>query len=188
MRSALRVLAGEHLALRAVGRILAMEAALLQAGRAADAELLALIAEYLEAYPNRIHHPKEEEPLFRLMRERDAAQCAPILDRLLSDHDQETAQAQRLARAVEAYRDGGDGGVLAEIAASYARYLDRHIDVEEQQAFPLAETLLSEEDWMVVDAAFAANDDPLVTGDAPEGRFAGLHRRILSLGAPPPGL
>lgn len=188
MRAALRILAHEHLALRAVGRVLAMEAELLRRGDTADADLLGLIVEYLEAFPNRIHHPKEESELFRRMRERDPAGCAAILDQLLADHEKESVHIGALAEAVRAYAVGRDTGHLADLAARYAHFLDQHIDLEDREAFPKAETVLSEADWRAVDAAFLANDDPLASGRDTDGRFAALHRRIVSLGAPPPGL
>jgi len=190
MRPALRVLAREHLALRAVGRILAMEAAILAAGGRAEIDLMESIVEYLDAFPNRIHHPKEEYQIFLRMRLRAAEKCTVLLGRLLADHQKETENVAALAAALRDYRAGAAPAAarLADIAGNYAKFLDRHIDLEDDEAFPLAEQVLTEEDWRAVDAAFAANDDPLAGDTAAEGRFAALHRRILALGAPPPGL
>ncbi len=53
--------------------------------------------------------------------------------------------------------------------------------------FPKAETLLGEEDWARIDAAFAGNRDPIVDG-AEKSRYDNLRRRILELGLPPMGL
>jgi branched-chain amino acid transport system ATP-binding protein len=90
MRPALRVLAREHLALRAVGRILAMEAEILNGGGSADGELMSSIVEYLETFPNRIHHPKEESQIFLRMRLRAPDKCTAILGQLLLDHQRES--------------------------------------------------------------------------------------------------
>lgn len=193
MRPSLRVLAREHLALRAVARIVALEAELLRRDGRVDIDLLENIAAYIAEFPNRIHHPKEEDFLFRRMRLRAPQRCGEILDRLLAEHVKEGESVAVFRAALAAYREGLPAGLpnaaehLAHVAASYAKYLERHIEVENMQAFPLAEAVLQEADWAAIDAAFLANDDPLVTGD-PASRFAGLHRRIMALGAMPPGL
>ena len=189
MRSSMRILAREHLALRAVARILAMEAALLARDGQADMDLLDTIARYITEYPNRIHHPKEENFLFHYMRVRAPARCADILDRLLSEHNKEHDAVTRFQNALAACRAGqpGASGELAQVAASYAKYLERHMDVENTQAFPLAIEVLQDADWDAIDAAFEANDDPLL-GNTPAAPFLALHARIMALGAMPPGV
>lgn len=189
MRPAMRILAREHLALRAVARIIAMEAAILSREGRIDIDLLENIAAYIAEYPNRIHHPKEEAFLFRHMRARAPARCAVLLDRLLAEHDMENQSIADFLSALAAYANAEAGAAarLAHVASSYARYLERHIEVENTQAFPLAEEVLLEADWQVIDAAFLANDDPLV-GATPGLRFGDLHRRIMALGATPPGV
>lgn len=189
MRSSMRVLAKEHLALRALARIIALEAELLSRDGRADLDLLQDIAAYISEFPNRIHHPKEDDFLFRHMRARDSARCAAIIDRLQSEHQKEDESIARFLAALQALRAGAPGAAedLAEVAAGYARHLLGHIEAENSLVFPLAEEVLQDEDWVEIDAAFAANDDPLVGGQ-PGARFSDLHRRIMAIGALPPGL
>ncbi|MBI5897876.1 MAG: hemerythrin domain-containing protein [Rhodocyclales bacterium] len=189
MRPAMRVLAKEHLALRAVARIVAIEAEVLRRDGRVDLDLLEDIAAYIAEFPNRIHHPKEEDFLFRHMRIRAPQRCGEILDRLLAEHVEESESIGTFRTALAAYRNGLPAADthLANVAASYAKYLDRHIEFENTQAFPLATEVLQESDWAEIDAAFLANDDPLVTGDQ-DSRYTELHRRILRMGALPPGL
>ena len=189
MRPALRILAREHMALRAVARIMAMEAVILTRDGAVDALLLESIAAYIAEYPNQIHHPKEEQFLFHYMRLRAPARCADILDRLLADHSKEHNAVTGFQAALHAYRAGGPdaGPQLAQVAATYAKYLERHIDIENTQAFPLAEEVLLEADWDLINAAFEQNSDPL-TQAQPQTRFQALHQRIMALGAMPPGV
>ena len=59
--------------------------------------------------------------------------------------------------------------------------------LENEQAFPLAGKVLTDEDWAEIDAAFAENKDPFATGEQLE-RFANLHRRIVGMGLPPFGM
>lgn len=189
MRVSLRVLAKEHLALRAVARIVAMEAELLRRDGRMDVDLLEDIAAYIAEFPNRIHHPKEEDCLFSRMRARAPERCAEVLDRLLFEHEKEGEGVEAFRAALAAYRAGlpDARAQLADVAATYATYLDRHIETEDTQAFPLAKEVLLEEDWAEIDAAFLSNDDPLVSGDE-ASHFAELHRRIIAMGAMPPGM
>lgn len=189
MRPSMRVLAREHLALRALARIIALESELLRRDGRVDVDLLQNIAAYIGEFPNRIHHPKEEDFLFRCMRVRAPERCGPILDRLRIEHVKEGESIARFLAALAAFR-GGDAGAaetLADVAANYAKHLERHIEFENTQAFPLAEEVLQEADWAEIDAAFARNQDPLVSGDA-TSHFSDLHRRIMAMGAMPPGL
>jgi ABC-type sugar transport system substrate-binding protein len=58
---------------------------------------------------------------------------------------------------------------------------------EEDLVLPIAETALTADDWMTIDAAFASNDDPLVGIEATrESRE--LFRRIVNLAPPPIGV
>lgn len=189
MRPAMRILGREHLALRAVARMIAMEAVLLERDGRADVALLESIGAYIAEFPNRIHHPKEEAFLFRAMRQRAPERCTALLDRLMFEHGKEDESIEQFLNALSDYKNSAPGATarLANVAGSYAKHLERHIEVENTQAFPLAEEVLLASDWQTIDAAFLANDDPLVSA-TPGLRFAELHRRIMALGATPPGI
>ena len=57
---------------------------------------------------------------------------------------------------------------------------------EEQQLLPLAERHLTAEDWQAIDAAFAANRDPIA--GMQERDFEKLFSRIVALAPDPVGL
>jgi hypothetical protein len=57
---------------------------------------------------------------------------------------------------------------------------------EEHQVLPLAERHLTAEDWAVIDAAFAANADPIA--GMHERDFEKLFSRIVNLAPEPVGL
>jgi hemerythrin-like domain-containing protein len=54
-----------------------------------------------------------------------------------------------------------------------------HMSLEESQILPLAEQVLTEQDWTEPNAAFASNRDPL-TGHAPEDEYRALFSRIVN--------
>jgi hemerythrin-like domain-containing protein len=57
---------------------------------------------------------------------------------------------------------------------------------EEQVILPLAERMLTEEDWREIDAAFSGNADPL-NARGVERDFEHLFRRIVTIAPPPLG-
>jgi hemerythrin-like domain-containing protein len=74
--------------------------------------------------------------------------------------------------------------------AAAQRYVDfyfEHMTLEEKQVLPLAERVLTAEDWAELDAAFAANRDPL-TGHEPEDEYRALFSRIVNALPAPLGL
>jgi hypothetical protein len=59
--------------------------------------------------------------------------------------------------------------------------------MEEREILPLAERVLTEEDWSELDEAFGANRDALA-GSLPEAEYAALFSRIVHLVPAPVGL
>ena len=72
-----------------------------------------------------------------------------------------------LEQALLRWEMGGqeDFAVFAEKAERYANFQWRHMQQEEELVLPLAERVLTEEDWREIDAAFAGNADPLIAKD-----------------------
>lgn len=188
MRPAMRVLMGEHMALKGITRILRMDAEILDRGQDVDAAVLKSIVEYIETFPDRIHHPKEEHYLFKAMRKR-SPEAATALDHLFREHQQENAMIRDFAAAVDAYAQDTavSRAIMARAARDYADFVEDHIERENREAFPLAERILSEDDWAEIDTAFADNDDPMLGGPQRD-KFAALYNRIVGLGLPPLGM
>ena len=68
----------------------------------------------------------------------------------------------------------------------YSHFHWRHMRQEEDEVLPLAAQVLNDEDWALIDAAFASNADPIV-GVSATREFRALFRRIVSLAPPPLG-
>jgi branched-chain amino acid transport system ATP-binding protein len=144
--------------------------------------------EYLQAYIDRLHHPKEDQFLFRLLRQRSSEADAHIA-RLESEHRNGPAYLERLLTQARALASGAsiDLPAFCEGLKSFVAHQQAHIRLEETTVMPLARRVLTTEDWREADAAFAANDDPLF-GAAPRAEFAALHARIVRLAPDPYGL
>jgi hemerythrin-like domain-containing protein len=157
-------------------------------GTTPDFALFRAIVFYIHAFPERLHHPKETDLLFRALRER-SPEAAGVLDRLDTDHERGEDAVMRLAMALLEYEQLGDPR-RAAFAEAVERYVDgylRHMEIEEREILPLAEKRLSAEDWSRIDDAFARNRDPL-TGHAPEAEYRALFSRIVNLAPAPIGL
>lgn len=142
---------------------------------------------YIDAYPERLHHPKENDVLFpRLLMRSPAA--APLVQQLRDEHEKGAALVRELERALIAFEVAWPlgGSSFEEAVKAYADFHWDHMRREEKVLLPLAEKALTEEDWKAVATAFARNEDPIA--DLREKDFAQLFSRIVALAPAPVGL
>ncbi|MBI4191986.1 MAG: hemerythrin domain-containing protein [Betaproteobacteria bacterium] len=146
-----------------------------------DQALIAWMLYCIDIYPERCHHPKEDEYLFRLLRERTSSADA-MLDELQAQHVRGAQMMAYLEQLFVHYLGGAPDGLrhFADAVKSYAVFLWDHMEQEENRALPLAEKYLRPGDWQVTDDAFRANQDPL--GDAEvQQEFRRLRQRMINL-------
>jgi hemerythrin-like domain-containing protein len=187
--AALRIIHDEHAALSAMLRtILLLLQQHRQRGTLPDFGTLRAMLFYVDEFPEQRHHRKESELLFPALRVR-TQEAASVLDRLDRDH----AQGERAIRDLEhhllAFEMMGDSRRTAfeQAAQNYVDFYLRHMALEETQVLPLAERVLTAQDWLTLDAAFAANRDPLA-GHEPEEEYRALYTRIVNTLPSPLGL
>jgi len=187
--SALTVIRQEHAALAAMLRSLPL--LLEQArrrGELPDFGLLRAMLFYVDEFPEQLHHPKEDELLFPLVRER-CPELAATLDQLERDHEHGERAIRDLEHALLAFEVLGEARreVFEHAVQGYVDFYLRHMAVEESQVLPAAQRVLDAADWATIDAAFAANRDPL-TGHEPDDVYRPLFSRIVSRIPAPIGL
>jgi hemerythrin-like domain-containing protein len=187
--TALDVIQDEHRALAAMLVSLRTIVREIGAGRAKpDFMLMRSIIFYIHAFPERVHHPKETEVLFSAIRWR-SAEAGETLAQLDADHDAGELSVMRLEMALLAFEQLGPSRLKAfvdRVERYVAEYL-RHMEIEERVILPLARRVLTDDDWLAIDAAFAENRDPL-TGHTPSEEFRALFSRIVNLAPAPVGL
>jgi len=151
-------------------------------------ELFGAMIYYIDAFPERFHHPKEDEYLFRLLRLRHP-DAAPLLDRLQTEHRAGAEKIRTLEQALARYQQGGDREFSRFLAAveEYAAFHWDHMRAEENEVLPLADKYLSAGDWEAIDAAFLGHADPLLGAEA-GAKYDALFTRIVNLAPPPIGL
>ncbi|HUL59666.1 MAG TPA: hemerythrin domain-containing protein [Anaeromyxobacteraceae bacterium] len=180
------IIRDEHRSLAAVLHGLAFLVAEIQARRAVpDFRLLEAMLRYVEEFPEKLHHPKEDRHLFRALRERDPG-AAALLAELEEEHARGRGLLADLSGALARYRAGAGVASFAVALDAYARFHWEHMRKEEDVLLPRAERALTGEDWQEVDAAFQANADPLAAVD--KRALRELFRTIAHLAPPPIGV
>ena len=158
------------------------------AGADPNFEVFHAMLYYIDAFPERFHHPKEDAYLFKLLRLRHP-DAAPLIDRLHAEHAIGAEKIRRLEQALVRYEQGGaaEFAGFAEAVAAYAAFHYSHMRAEEDELIPLARRHLTPADWEEIDAAFAGNTDPLF-GTKASAQYADLFRQIVNLAPPPIGV
>lgn len=186
---AIEVIREEHRALAAVlhGLVFLVRETR-ERGTPPNFPVLSAMLYYIDAFPERFHHPKEDRYLFPLLRAR-APSSAPLLDALQSEHHAGEAKMRELMQALTRYREGGPAefAPFAKAVDAYAVSQRDHIRREEREVLPLAERHLTSDDWASIDAAFCGHTDPLL-GATPQTSWDKLLSRIVNLAPPPIGI
>lgn len=130
-------------------------------GGRCDFKALRALIYYIDTYPEKRHHPKEETYLFARLRER-TQEANKVLDELELQHEHTDALVASLHDRLEDFENGETGG-LAAFASAVDRFTEamwQHMAMEEKVLLPLAREHLTEADWARVAEAFGENDDP----------------------------
>ena len=141
---------------------------------------------YIEAFPDKLHHPKEDDYLYRILRARDPG-AAAVLDELQDEHQRGPDTMRALVQALQAYEQSPSAfEAFAQAVSRYAEAQWAHMRKEEEQVLPLAEKALLPADWAEIDAAFKSHADPLV-GVGTQREFRDLFRQVVNLMPAPTG-
>jgi len=188
MHEAVRILRDEHRSIGAVlGGLRELARMAQQPGVRPDFAALRAMVYFIDTFPEKLHHPKEDEHLFARL-ERRAPEAAPLVRELQDEHVAGARLARELERAVLGYEQSWPkgGAAFREAVEAYADFHWRHMRKEEQALLPLAGERLTAADWTTIAAAFGANEDPLAGTE--EHDFKRLFQRIAELAPAPVGL
>ncbi|HZP93088.1 MAG TPA: hemerythrin domain-containing protein [Burkholderiales bacterium] len=189
LRSAVDVIKAEHRSIAAVLHGLChLVKQTRDGGPSTDPRVFRAMLYYIDTFPERLHHPKEDRYLFRALRRR-SPEAHSVIAELEAEHVRGVELIRALEQALFRYEEGG-ANRFADFAArveEYAEFHWRHMRREEDVVLPLARRVLAEEDWREIDDAFAGHADPLL-GYATEREFERLFTRIAALAPPPIGV
>jgi hemerythrin-like domain-containing protein len=188
MKDAIRILHNEHRSISAVLH------GLQELARTAhdssvqpDFKVFHAMIYYIDAFPERLHHPKENDVLFPRVLVRSPA-AAGLVQELRAEHEKGASLIRDLERALQTFESCWPYGAdrFTEAVDDYVSFHWNHMRKEESGLLPLAEAAFTEQDWKEVDAAFARNEDPIA--DLREKDFAQLFSRIVAIAPAPVGL
>lgn len=189
MQQALSVVREEHRALGAVlDALYHICRDLKERQQRPDFVLLWAMLTYISRFPERVHHPKEDAFLFRLLRLRDP-HCGALIERLEAQHREGALAIEGLLQLLADFQENtADGpGDFCAAVERFCEFQWKHMRLEEEEVFSAAEKHLTEADWQSIETAFAANDDPLLNVESRKD-FDELFRKIVNLAPPPYGL
>ena len=188
MLQAIRIIYDEHRSISAVLSGLKSLAQMAQDSRLRpEFAVFRAMIYYIDAFPERMHHPKEDEHLFaRLLQRRPDARA--LVDGLQAEHVTGRQLVRDLEHALLEFEETWPKGTDKFNAAidAYAQFHWQHMNKEEKELLPLAQQALTAEDWSAIASAFAGNEDPIA--DLREKDFATLFQRIVALAPAPVGL
>ncbi len=123
-----------------------------------DLKLLRAMLYYITEYPERVHHPKEDQILFAQIKER-THQLDSELDAVSEQHSKGELLVHRLQDALLRYEFNGPEAFvhLHTLVEQYAHFYFAHMRTEEERILPVARQVLNDADWKIVDAAFVEN-------------------------------
>src|SRR6478736_696390 len=176
-----RIIRDEHSALSAMLRsIMLLLAKHRRQGTLPDFAALRAMLFYVDEFPEKRHHRKESELLFPKLRARTPI-SRELLDRLDDDHARGERKIREVEHALLAFEMLGEARRQAfeQAVERYVEFYLAHMASEEREILPLAEKVLTQEDWQDLDEAFSANRDPL-TGCEPEPDYGALFTRIVN--------
>jgi hemerythrin-like domain-containing protein len=188
MQKAIGIIYDEHRSLSAVLSGLKSLAHLAHEGKfKPDFSVFRAMIYYIDAFPERMHHPKEDEHLFSRLLVRDPG-SRELVEALMAEHVKGAQLVRDLEQSLIQFEHTWPKGAEPFSAAveAYAQFHWNHMTREERDLIPRAEQALKQEDWEAIEAAFAGNSDPIA--DLREQDFHELYQRILNLAPAPVGL
>ena len=187
---AIQIIEDEHRSLAAVLHgLLYLVREIHVRGEPPDFELLGAMLNYIEAFPERFHHPKEDAYLFRKLRERDPS-AGTLLDQLEAQHVEGAAPhpgARGRAGALRAAANGERARFRAA-AAEYASFHWDHMQREETEVMPRSRLHLTAAGLEGDRRGLRRQRRSAARGRRRATSFRQLFRRIVNLAPPPLGV
>lgn len=156
---------------------------------APDFELFHAIVHYIQDFPDRFHHPKENDYLFDALAKRSPGARKAIHD-LMEEHEKGEKKTIDLQWKLEDWEKNPDDeakkAAFLDAADEFVDFQRKHIGHEEQKIIPAAREHLTQNDWRRINEAFGDHEDPIF-GDKPKEAFDHLFAKIVALAPEPIG-
>jgi hemerythrin-like domain-containing protein len=151
-------------------------------GNGINHQVMRTMTYYLDQFPERLHHPREDRYLFPAVLKR-APQIAAQLALLESEHAKGAQKMLELEQALLRFEAGGPTkfSQYRNVVEDYVKFYSAHMRAEEDTILPVAIEALTTADWKLLAEAFQAGIN------SPEGEFRALFTHIANITPAPMG-
>jgi hemerythrin-like domain-containing protein len=137
----------------------------IEAKHAVDPVFIDTAVDFIRVYADRTHHGKEEDILFRELKNKQlTAEDRRMMNELIEEHVFGRRTTKALVEANERYR-GGDQAALTDIVANLrtlTEFYPRHIEKEDKVFFPSSRNYFSDEEDRALLTEFHAFDQTMI--------------------------
>ena len=168
----------DHVHLEKVFKVLDQQAELLSTDAGPDYYLMADITNYIQHYPDLVHHPKEDL-VYNVFKQR-SKEAAEIVEQLQKDHKTLPSETIILHKILETVINSVILVSREEVHNQVKIFLDaerKHMSLEEEFLFPLINKALTEDDWKALENKITKKEDPLFK-DSVENCYENLYQSI----------
>ncbi len=163
MSQLLEKLHRDHNNLERILDLLSVQLDALFAGDESDFDLKIELLDYIEHYAEEHHHPTEDEINKLAFSKPAMLEQAALHERVVREHEALLGMARHFRETLEGVMQGE---VLRrdEVETRGREFIAlqrQHIDLEEQEIFPLLERVLSEKEWDKLEQKIPHMDDPV---------------------------
>lgn len=182
MHPLIQRLCQDHVNMTKVLDMLAGQLEVLDHGGKPDYGLMVDIVDYIERYPDRVHHPIEDDLCQAYLKccDKDHA----LIHDLFTEHKALIQMTKSFKAILELVLQ--DTPVTRETVSQtgqdYVTRQRRHLALEEEQVFPVIEDGLPEQAWRVIEQQAPATPDPLLGDTAYEALLEAVENTGKSAG------
>lgn len=168
----------DHLHLTRVFNILEQQLEILSTDGDPDLFLMLDILNYVQHYPDLVHHPKEDRIYDVLMNR--SIEGAKYLVQLSKEHQYLPTLSDELYKMLDSAANSTLFVSRDELESKIKYFLKierKHMDLEEKVIYPMINKTLTDEDWESIEVDTLDKDDPLF-GDSVEACYENLYESI----------
>jgi hemerythrin-like domain-containing protein len=137
----------------------------IEAKHAVDPVFIDTAVDFIRVYADRTHHGKEEDILFRELKNKQlTAEDLNIMEELIEEHVFGRQTTKSLVEANTRYRNGDQSALndIADNLQTLVEFYPRHIEKEDKVFFPSSRNYFSDEEDQAILTAFMEFDRNMI--------------------------
>jgi hemerythrin-like domain-containing protein len=173
----MQILREDHVNISKLLDVVESQIAGMRKGQQGSLQLLTVAMRYMTHYPDLFHHPLEDLVFDRLVAK--GSVDPDTINQLIEEHGILRHSGREIFSQLKSSCGVLDNpkSVLMVSLWDYCALLRSHMDIEETVVFPLARTVLTDQDWFAIDDARKPVSDPMFGSDLKKG-YLTLHRYV----------